>query len=153
MTVHSIRQHLDVYAPRRALEQLGKELGFRRNDWQELAIVVSELCSNIIKYGIRGSIEIEPVRDAGHGIGIAIVASDVGPPFRDFGVALQDGCDDGGPINPATLLRRGGLGIGLGAVVRLSDSLEIRQTPEGKAIRVVRYLVRPRTVRKSGIYF
>ena len=135
------------------MELLGIELGFRRKDCQELAIVVSELCSNIIKYGIRGSVEIEPVSDAENGLGVSIVASDVGPPFRDFGIALQDGCDDSGPIDPATLLRRGGLGIGLGAVVRLMDSLELRQGQNGKEIRAVRYLKRPRAPRVSFIRF
>jgi len=153
MTLHLIRQHLDVYAPRRALEVLGIDLGFRRKDLQELAIVVSELCSNIVKYGVRGSVEIEPVNDATNGIGISILACDVGPPFKDFGVALQDGCDDGGPIDPSLLLKRGGLGIGLGAVVRLSDTLDLRQSANGKEIRVVRFVKRPRTPRISFIRF
>lgn len=153
MTTHTIRQHLDVYAPRRTVELLGTELGFRRKDCQELAIVMSELCSNIIKYGIRGSVDVEPVSDAENGLGIAIVARDVGPPFRDFGIALQDGCDDSGPIDPATLLKRQGLGIGLGAVVRLMDSLELRQGQNGKEIRAVRYLTRPRAPRVSFIRF
>ena len=153
MTAHTIRQYLDVYGPRRAVEMLGSELGFRRKDCQELAIVISELCSNIIKYGIRGSVEIEPFSDAENGLGISIVARDVGPPFRDFGIALQDGCDDSGPIDPATLLKRGGLGIGLGAVVRLMDTLELCQAKDGKEIRAVRYLKRPRAPRVSFIRF
>ncbi|HEX6766148.1 MAG TPA: hypothetical protein VF103_11735, partial [Polyangiaceae bacterium] len=97
MTSHSIRQHLDVYGPRRTVEVLGIELGFRRKDCQELAIVVSELCSNIIKYGIRGSVDIDPFSDTENGLGIIIVARDVGPPFQNFVIALQDGCDDSGP--------------------------------------------------------
>jgi hypothetical protein len=65
-------------------------------------------------------------------------------------MALQDGCDDRGPIDPAHLLKRGGLGIGLGAVVRLMDSLQVEQDKDGKQIRAVRYLRRPRTRASSS---
>jgi anti-sigma regulatory factor (Ser/Thr protein kinase) len=144
MPTHTIRQLVDVYVPRRTVEELGTRLGFAKSERQELAIVVSELCSNIVKYGIRGSIEIERVEDPVHGVGLSIVARDVGPAFRDLGMALQDGCDDQGPIDPAKMLKRGGLGIGLGAVVRLMDTLDVVQHKAGKEIRAIRYLRRPR---------
>lgn len=153
MTRHLIRQALDIYGPRQALETLGARLGFARSDRQELAIVLSELVSNIVKYGIRGSVDLDRIDDEKHGTGIAIVARDVGPPFRDFGMALQDGCDDQGPIDPGVLLKRGGLGIGLGAVVRLTDDISLTQRPDGKEIRAVRYVVRPRPRRPSRAPF
>ena len=143
MAAHAIRTTLDVYGPRKTLEQVCLELGFQRAVRQELAIVVSELCSNIVKYGVRGSVEIEKVADPTYGVGVVIVARDVGPPFNDFQMALNDGCDDRGPIDPGTLMKRGGLGIGLGAVVRLTDSIDVEQGPSGKAIRVCRYVRRP----------
>jgi anti-sigma regulatory factor (Ser/Thr protein kinase) len=143
MRTHAIRHSLDVYGLRKTLDALCYELGFPRGARQELAIVVSELCSNIIKYGVRGSVEIEKVTDAVHGVGVLITARDVGPPFQNFSTALLDGCDDRGPIDPGTLLKRGGLGIGLGAVQRLSDAIALEQGDEGKAIRVHRYLRRP----------
>jgi anti-sigma regulatory factor (Ser/Thr protein kinase) len=73
-----------------------------------------------------------------------VIARDVGPPFHDLELALRDGYNDRGPIDPATLLRRGGLGTGLGAVQRLTDSLDVIYVSGGKAIEVVRYLKRPR---------
>lgn len=144
-----VRDRLDVLAPRQALTALAAELGFNRRVQAELAIVVSELTSNIVKYGVRGSIELGPIEDATHGLGVLIVAHDVGPAFRDLGMALQDGCDDKGPIDPKDLLKRDGLGIGLGAVVRLTHGLNVEYQPgaQGKAIRVVRYLRAPRTRR------
>jgi anti-sigma regulatory factor (Ser/Thr protein kinase) len=123
--------------------KLAAEIGFPRRERAELLIVVSELCSNIVKYGVRGSLDLEPYVDAEHGIGVAIVARDVGPAFRDFKLALQDGFDDSGPIDPGVLMKRGGLGIGLGAVRRLTDSLSIDYETTGKSIRAVRYLRRP----------
>src|SRR5689334_1683550 len=116
MASFSVRESLDVYAPRQAVEALARELGFPRRERAELLIVVSELCSNIVKYGVRGSVEFAPHDDAAHGLGIAIIAHDVGPAFRDLKMALTDGCDDQGPIDPGILMKRGGLGIGLGAV-------------------------------------
>ena len=46
-------------------------------------------------------------------------------------------------------MKRGGLGIGLGAVRRLTDALSVDYSSEGKSIRVVRYLRRP--PRKSSL--
>ena len=143
MPIYRISESLDVYAPRQAVGALATQIGFHSKERAELAIVVSELCSNIVKYGISGSIELEPLEDSRNGLGILIVARDVGPPFRDFAMALQDGCDDRGPIDPGELMRRGGLGIGLGAVARLTDSLELENEPQGKRIRVVRYVIPP----------
>lgn len=37
-------------------------------------------------------------------------------------------------IDPALLLRRRGLGTGLGAIARLADRVEYRQEADGKAI-------------------
>src|SRR6266540_702832 len=66
-----------------------------------LAIVASELGSNIIKYGVRGSLEMEPIENA-EGSGVSVVARDFGPPFHDLAMALEDGCDDRGPKSRAT---------------------------------------------------
>ena len=150
MERYEVSDSLDLYAPRRGVRDLAELVGFARSDGQELAIVVSELTSNILKYGIRGSIELERVDCARHGPGISIVAHDIGPPFRDLEMALRDGCDDRGPIDPGLLLKRGGLGTGLGAVLRLTDTFQLDPRPQGKAIRVVRYRRRPRRKQPSA---
>lgn len=139
MRTFSVRDSLDVYAPRQAVLVLAEEQGFSRWDAKELAIVVSELASNIVKYGVRGSIELDALVDPARGAGVSVVAHDVGPPFHDLQMALRDGCDDRGPIDPAQLLKRAGLGIGLGAVVRFTDTFDVQQHATGKSIRVVRY--------------
>lgn len=107
----------------------------------ELAIVVSELATNIVKHGVRGEISLtfdSGVPPRGE---IRIAARDVGPPIRDLQLAVTDGFDDQGPINPARFLRRGGLGTGLGAIIRLADRLEVREEEGGKTI-TARFLVR-----------
>src|SRR6266511_261988 len=103
-----------------------------------LAIVASELGSNIIKYGVRGSLEMEPIENA-EGSGVSVVARDFGPPFHDLAMALEDGCDDRGPIDPMQMLKRRGIGGGLGAVIRLTHSFHVHSLVDGKEIRVARY--------------
>ena len=142
-----VRDAVDLYGPRRAVREFGATLGFSRSECQELAIVVSELTSNILKYGVRGTIELERWSNDDHGPGMLIVARDIGPQFRNLDMALRDGCDDRGPIDPMILLRRGGLGTGLGAVLRLTDSFQVASAQDGKEIRVVRYRRRPRKSR------
>ena len=145
MPMYEIREAIDLYAPRQRVKDVCQSLGFSRNDCHELAIVVSELASNILKYGIRGSISIEDIVDATRGTGVLVIARDHGRPFHDLQLALRDGYDDKGPIDPATLLKRGGLGTGLGAVVRLSDSFAVEPLTVGKTIRVIRYRLRSKS--------
>jgi anti-sigma regulatory factor (Ser/Thr protein kinase) len=148
MPTYRVRESLDVYAPCQAVGTLARQLGFARGECAELSIVVSELASNIVKYGVHGSIELAQLDDPSKGVGISIVAQDVGPPFHDWKMALRDGCDDRGPIEPDKLLRRAGLGIGLGAVLRLSHSLEVEAGVQGKRIRALRYVTPRRAERR-----
>jgi anti-sigma regulatory factor (Ser/Thr protein kinase) len=141
-----VRHPADLYEPRRAIRDLAAAASFTRQDGQELAIVVSELVSNILKYGVRGSIEL--ARVDGQNPAIHIIARDEGPAFHDLQLALRDGFNDRGPIDPGTLLKRGGFGAGLGAIVRMTDSFRVDELPCGKEIHVARFRTRQRRVRK-----
>ena len=107
-------------------------LGHRRST--ELAIVVAELASNIVKHAERGEVALTCEPGTPPRGELVVEARDAGPPIRDLAVALVDGCDDRGPIDPAALLARGGLGTGLGAVARLADAFDCRQDGTGKAL-------------------
>jgi anti-sigma regulatory factor (Ser/Thr protein kinase) len=140
-----IDHEVSVFAPRRCARELATTLGFDRRAATELAIAVSELGSNIVKYGVRGGVTVEATTDPRRGVGVRIVAEDEGPPFCDFATALRDGCDDRGPLDPMTFLKRHGIGAGLGAVKRFSDEITLEPAPEGqsgKRIVVTRYLKR-----------
>jgi anti-sigma regulatory factor (Ser/Thr protein kinase) len=149
MATFQVREPLDVFEPRRAIQAIAERLGFARSDCRELAIVVSELASNIIKYGVSGSISIEGACDPDHGLGVSVVAEDVGPPFYNLSLAIQDGYDDRGPIDPASLLKRRGLGAGLGAVIRLTDKFHVIPLAKGKQVCAVRYLRRTSRTRSG----
>jgi len=129
-----VAQRADVAMARQQAQKLARALGFGSRRVAEIAIVVSELASNIVKYGVRGEITVragDPPEAE-----LVVVARDVGPPIHDLDLALQDGFDDHGPIDPAVLARRGGLGTGLGAMVRLASRFAVEQSAEGKAITV-----------------
>jgi serine/threonine-protein kinase RsbT len=126
-----IRGRADVVTVSSQARRLAREFGLGARRSEELAIVVSELASNIAKHGIRGEIVLTLDVPGGE---ITVEAKDVGPPIRDFQLAATDHHDDQGPIDPALLLRRGGLGTGLGAVARFADRVEYREEEGGKTI-------------------
>jgi serine/threonine-protein kinase RsbT len=136
--VFPVRARSDVIIACNRAQKLARECGLASRRAAELAIVVSELASNIVKYGVHGEVAF-CCDDAWPRGEIRIVARDVGPPIRNLETALLDGHDDRGPIDPAVLLGRGGLGTGLGAVVRLADRFECEQGDSGKAITVTFY--------------
>jgi anti-sigma regulatory factor (Ser/Thr protein kinase) len=140
-----------VFGARSAARSFAAGIGFGRTAQGEIVIVVSELASNILKYGVRGEIAFRGVSDDSNRPGIEIAASDVGPPIRDFASALRDGWTDGEPIDPRLLFRRKGIGAGLGAVLRLTDRVSYQPTSTGKVIVAQRFLkrtsLRPRRTR------
>lgn len=150
--VFAVNEWCDVAIVRHQARRLAREHGLEPRHAGEVAIVVSELASNIVKYGVRGEIALHmgPLDAASGSVlraaaggwratggvpplaaAITVVARDVGPPIQDVETAMLDGHDDRGPIDPAALASRGGLGTGLGAVARLADRLEVRQEEAG----------------------
>ena len=142
MLSYEIREWIDVLAARRAVKSFAREVGFPPRECTELAIVASELGSNILKYGVRGSIKATVLEGKGPP-GISLAARDFGPQFHDLGLAMQDGCDDRGPLDPMQMLGRKGIGGGLGAVLRLTHSFKVHPLADGKQIDVTRFVTSP----------
>lgn len=128
-----------LYAARLLVRSFAAPLGFGSEVVEELVVIVSELVSNILKYGKRGRIELSRI-DPEDGVGIVIVAEDESPPFDLLG-SMRDGYDAKGKLDPALVFGRGGIGAGLGAVFRLSDRVEQVPTESGGKRIVVRRLV------------
>jgi anti-sigma regulatory factor (Ser/Thr protein kinase) len=129
-----IGRRTDVLVASCDAREWARARGLGRQRSAELAIVVAELASNIVKHAVSGELALcfDPAAlPRGE---IRVVASDEGPPIHDFELAKIDGSDDRGPIDPAVLFGRRGLGTGLGAVARLADGLECRQDGSGKAL-------------------
>ncbi|OJY28681.1 MAG: hypothetical protein BGO98_07435 [Myxococcales bacterium 68-20] len=138
-----------IFAARSMMRPFASQLGFEREVVEELVLVVSELTSNILKYGRRGYIELSGIDREEGPRGISIVAEDETPPF-DLAGSLRDGYDAHGKLDPALVYGRGGIGAGLGAVARLSDAVELVPHGAGKRILVRRFLGRPRRGSSPG---
>ena len=90
----------------------------------EIQMVISELMYNIHKYAPKGNIEITVAQNT-----LKIVASDVGSGIKDIHKAFIDGYSSGNT-----------LGLGLPAIIRLSDDFHAQTSDNGTIISIVKIL-------------
>jgi serine/threonine-protein kinase RsbT len=109
----SIGGQMDVEEARRAARLLARGLHFNLEEAEVVALVVSELASNLVRHATRGEIKVVPL-DGPRGTGIEVTSHDRGPGIADIKAALSDGFSTAG-----------GLGSGLGSVRRLMDEFEV----------------------------
>lgn len=120
----------DVERIRREARSLAADIGFARAEAEAVALAVSELGTNLVRYAPGGEIRVMTCwRDAGKGI--VIESRDSGAGIADVDLALQDGYSTGG-----------GLGSGLPAVQRLMDEFALSTGPDGTHIEVRKWLNR-----------
>jgi serine/threonine-protein kinase RsbT len=118
--------------------------GFAGKDLWEVAIAVSELVTNVLKYAGTGRVilcKIDRPR-----VGIEIVVEDEGPGIQDIESALIDGFSEGRMLSEQDLKTPPrGLGAGLGAVDRLMDETDIEnKEPSGTRVTIRKWLPDPR---------
>ncbi|MEV4137386.1 SpoIIE family protein phosphatase [Dactylosporangium sp. NPDC049742] len=94
---------------RRVAVDLARRLGFSDERTGEVAIVAAELASNLHRHADVGSLSVRCLRSGDTG-GVELVAVDSGPGMADLVFSGSDGTSTAGT-----------LGIGLGAVRRLSS--------------------------------
>lgn len=114
-----VREPSQVGEARRRALALAEEQGFSQVRRGELAIVVSELCSNLCRHAAQGEVLLRPLP----GPGVEVLALDRGPGMRDVAACLRDGYSTAGSA-----------GIGLGAVVRLSAEFDLYSRPAGTLV-------------------
>ena len=102
------RRHAAIYAE-------SANLGERERG--SLAIVVTEMATNVVKHAGTGTIVVEAVTGNGSS-GVRVLALDKGPGIRDLSGALRDGYSTAGTA-----------GNGLGAMKRLSNEFDIYTAP------------------------
>jgi len=127
-----LRLESDVLvAARRALD-FASLAGFDTRGRGEVGIITSELASNAFKFAGGGRIELRML-SVGVRDGLEIAVEDDGPGIPSLGLAMIDGFSEGRMLTDVApgLVRRRGLGAGLGAVQRLSDVFEALPRPEG----------------------
>lgn len=128
---------------RDAARDIAGAVGFNAAECEEIALVVSELASNLIEHASGGIIRINPLQPPERS-GIRIESEDNGPGIPDVEQAFTDGYST-----------RGSLGLGLGAVNRLMDDLEFYENGQTGLHIVCQRWVRPpaRSLAAKGMTF
>jgi anti-sigma regulatory factor (Ser/Thr protein kinase) len=121
----------DIRTAEQTARRVADSMGFCSQESEAIALVATELASNLIKHAGGGIIRFAAATVDARG-GIQIESEDYGPGIVDFERAVTDGFST-----------TGSLGTGLGAVHRLMDRLELRPTARGTHILCERWL-RPR---------
>ena len=103
---------------RRTAQKLAEHLGFDETDAGRVALVATELSSNILKHAAHGQLHL---RATGNG-GVEMIAVDRGQGF-DLDSCLVDGFSTGGTQ-----------GIGMGAISRLAQVFDVYADPRGTAM-------------------
>jgi anti-sigma regulatory factor (Ser/Thr protein kinase) len=106
---------------RRVAQHLASRLDFNEEQCGRVAIVATELATNLVKHARRGSLYLRQVPHA-DGHGIEVMAVDKGPGF-DVKSCLADGISSSGTS-----------GIGLGAVLRLSQVYDAYASEQGSVV-------------------
>jgi anti-sigma regulatory factor (Ser/Thr protein kinase) len=113
----AINHGSDVAAARRVGQKLADALGFNETRAGQLAIIVTEAATNILKHAGSGTVYIGVAQSAAAS-GIDVVAVDTGPGIADLPASLRDGMSTAGTA-----------GTGLGALRRLSDEFDVYSVP------------------------
>ncbi|PMQ14896.1 ATP-binding SpoIIE family protein phosphatase [Janthinobacterium sp. AD80] len=122
----SIGEPSEIAAARRAGNELARLVGFDDVRAGQLAIVISEAATNIIKHARRGEILLRKVLRGGTS-GIEVLAIDQGPGMGNVRQHMQDGQSTTGTY-----------GVGLGAIRRLSQEFDLYTAPgKGAALMMV----------------
>lgn len=114
--VFAVSHASDVAAVRRAGQKLADSLGFNETRAGQLALIITEAATNILKHAGEGEIHVGPAQSPS-GIGVDVLALDKGPGIADLASSLVDGVSTAGTA-----------GTGLGALHRLSDEFDVYST-------------------------
>lgn len=104
----------EVGSARQLAMECAESLGFPHEVCARMALVASELATNLVKHAQGGQLVLTPL-DEGDRKGLQIETLDTGPGIVDINLALTDGFSTSGSC-----------GYGLGSVNRLMDELDIQ---------------------------
>jgi serine/threonine-protein kinase RsbT len=121
----------EVERVRREARTTATRIGFGREEAEAVALAVSELATNLVRYAPGGELLVAACSN-GTKTGIAIESRDDGPGIADVALALQDGYSTGS-----------GLGSGLPAVRRLMDDFALTTGPAGTRVEAHKWLNTP----------
>ena len=138
MRAFVVRDESQVAEARRGAVAAAHALGFGEEDAGRVAIVASELATNLVKHGGGGELIVGAYDDRTGG-GVECLALDKGPGMADVAASSRDGHSTAGSA-----------GTGLGAIARGSHHHDIYSRPGlGTAILVRLEQGRPRDAKPS----
>ena len=117
MKSNGVNDQSGVAEARRAVTDLAGRVGFGDVDTGRLALIATELSTNLIKHGSGGEILVGTYED-NDSQGIEILALDKGAGMSNVAACLEDGYSSTGTA-----------GRGLGAVIRQSHFVDIGSWP------------------------
>jgi anti-sigma regulatory factor (Ser/Thr protein kinase) len=126
--INSVRDASEVGETRRTAAGLAHRKGFSQDVQARIALVATELATNLLRHAGEGLVAINEFVDA-EGSGIELLALDKGPGIADVARCLVDGFSTAGSS-----------GTGLGAVTRVSDSYAIYSRPSIGTAVMARFL-------------
>jgi anti-sigma regulatory factor (Ser/Thr protein kinase) len=126
-----------VAEARRKVAELAARVGLAHERVDQVAIVVTELATNLLKHGGGGHLHASRCDDAG-GVGLEVLALDRGGGMANPSRCLQDGYSTAG--SP---------GNGLGAVARLTDILQIYTRAGQGCVLMCRFMTQPAPARRG----
>jgi anti-sigma regulatory factor (Ser/Thr protein kinase) len=123
----SVVESSQVGEARRVANVLAERLGFDQTVRAEIAIVVTELATNLVRHAKAGEIVLRSLPPIS-GSGLEVMALDGGPGIANFSDALRDGFSTGSTP-----------GTGLGAVNRLSGTFEMFSSHQFGTVLVAQF--------------
>jgi len=112
---------------RRAAVQVARQLGFDEVATGRVALVATELGSNLVKHAREGRMLLAPVQANDGAWMVELISLDSGPGIADVRACLEDGFSTGGTA-----------GTGIGAVRRLAASFDLFSQPPGGTVILAR---------------
>ena len=110
---YHIGESSEIAAALRAGNDLGRKLGFDETRTGQLAIIITEAATNIVKHAGDGEILLRALDIDGR-CGIEVIALDRGPGMGNVALRMEDGHSTAGTY-----------GVGLGAIARLSQEFDV----------------------------
>lgn len=123
-TAYHIGELSEIASARRAGNDLARRLGFDEIRTGQLALVITEAATNIVKHAREGELLLRALHANGRAA-VEVLALDRGPGMGNVALRMEDGHSTAGTY-----------GVGLGAIERLTQEFDI-YTADGQGTALV----------------
>jgi anti-sigma regulatory factor (Ser/Thr protein kinase) len=124
----AVSDQSQIAGARRSAEALARRLGFDEQRTGRVALIATEMATNVLKHAAHGHLLAAPFADS-TGAGVELLAMDKGPGIADVTRSLEDGYSTAG--SPGT---------GLGAIRRQAEIFDLYSRPGDGTVIMARVL-------------